>query len=168
MPVKFGKYQIVISKIQSKYPLAPANYDLFVLHKSVDRLAEILENNNKWVLSGGLSIPLSLGINFYRKHRDIDIGLPREALPEILGEAEKEGYALFSRLAMAKISPTRKIDLYKQVSAEEAVESYKSASPDDVDRGMKNIRLVMTDVEGKIISSGDILDYFDIYFCSIA
>lgn len=151
MTIRIGKYSVLINPfrrgaLRSITPEAARNAE-----SSLDKLVDILKGNFEWVLSGGLAIPTTIG-SFYRIHDDIDIGIHERDLGKLAETAAAKGYGLFSRIFMTKVSPSRKIDVYKSVSAEEALEKQS-----------KKLRLVRLGENGKIARHDNLLAYFDVY-----
>lgn len=131
-------------------PITPER--VIYLEGAISQLIEILGGKEKWVLTGGLTIPATKG-EFYRNHQDIDIGLHESDLEEVAEHASKAGYGIFSRVFMSNMPKNEKIDLYKRIDAEEAIKKRR-----------KNLRFVRLDrISREIVRHVDILDYFDIY-----
>jgi hypothetical protein len=151
MTIQIGRYSVLINPFRRGTLRSTTPEATRAAESSLDKLADILKGNFEWVLSGGLAIPTTIG-SFYRIHDDIDIGIHERDLGKLAEAAAQNGYGLFSRIFMTKVSPSHKVDVYKSVSPEEALEKQS-----------KRLRLVRLGKNGKIVRHENLLDYFDVY-----
>lgn len=160
MAFKISGYQFVINPVHSNVPMKSTTASSGETLQAVKTLTAILGGDFEWVLSGGIAIPLSLGIPFYRQHRDIDLGVHKNHLKKLTYQAASAGYRLFSRLAMFKISPNKKLDFYKQVTPGQVTSQFNVYNSWV---GFKNLRLVRTEERGRVETHNHLLSYFDIF-----
>jgi len=151
MTFQFGRYSVLINPFHKRALRSITPEATRTTEYSLDKLVDILKGNFEWVLSGGLAIPTTIG-SFYRIHDDIDIGIHERDLEKLTEAAAQNEYGLFSRIFMTKISTAHKVDVYKSVSPEEALE-----------KQCKRLRLVRLGKNGKIARHDNLLDYFDVY-----
>lgn len=151
MSIIFGKYSVLVNPIHHRVVKPISDEQIKEVKRCLGELAEILDGDFSWVLSGGLAIPATKG-TFYRVHGDIDIGLHQDDVFKLTECTKNKGYSLVSRKIMAKISSQKKLDIYKEVTPEEALENK-----------CENLRLVRKDEQGRLVEHKHLLDYFDVY-----
>lgn len=149
------KYQTIVSPRHYKKLNPSSKENQEEIKNIIKSLPTILGNPENWVLSGGIAIPLTTG-QFYREHFDIDIGLHEKYLEEIVDEAKKSNYGLFSRKLMMHTSSKEKFEIYSKVTPEESIKNKN-----------KNLRLIRLDRRLKIVRLVKLEDYFDIYLHKI-
>ncbi len=150
MTIKLGSYSVLINPIHEDKVKTISSEEIDNLELNLDRLVGIVNGDFEWVLTGGLAIPTTLG-KFYRTHRDIDIGLNENDLEFLVKTIRENGYDLFSRRIMVKLSSKYKLDVYKSVSVEEVLAER-----------CKHLRAVRLNNK-KIVRHISLLDYFDVY-----
>jgi len=84
-------------QVQRSLPAAAEAPEAY-LHR-LGELAGILRGL-PWLLAGGLTIPLRIG-RFYRRHYDVDIAFPVEALPDIDAAMRAAGFYLSTHFPMS-------------------------------------------------------------------
>jgi len=151
MTVRFGKFSALVNPWHSLVLRDISLEEQKKVEYSLDKLAEILTGDFEWTLTGGLAIPTTIG-SFYRVHNDIDIGVSEKDVKKLVACAKARGYALVSRTMMVKIPGNKKIDVYKEILPEEAV-----------DKTCRHTRLVRLEPDGRIARHAQLLDYFDVY-----
>lgn len=80
-------------------PEQPSAEDPAEYHARLDELAGIL-TGIPWMLAGGLTIPLRLGL-YYRRHHDVDIVFPVEAFGSVDDAMRRAGYFLSTHFPMS-------------------------------------------------------------------
>lgn len=150
MRKKLGRYQILSHHFHRRIltPITPEK-EASLLH-AVDRLSQVLGESG-WEIGGGLSIPLTIG-HFYRVHNDIDINIKEDHFSALVHQAAINGYALFTRPLWLRTGMTRKIDVYRACTADEALS-----------HELRHLRLVRVDARGWIVPQLDILDHIDVF-----
>jgi hypothetical protein len=142
--MQLGKCTVMLNPVHSNEPAPMTELGRQHLEHDLDRLAALLEDTPGWVLRGGLAIPLTTGV-FYRQHRDIDLGIHQDDVPVFEEVLRRQSYGLFSRTLMAKISRSRKLDVYQKISC------------DDAKHSSQHIRAVRLDRAGRIVQHQHIL-----------
>lgn len=66
--------------------------------RALELLGEMLVPGT-WSLAGGLVVPIAVG-RFYRRHRDIDIVMPRPLFNDVVEAFRKQGYDLYTNWSM--------------------------------------------------------------------
>ena len=148
-------FQFLINPVHQRKVENIGSEEIKNIEKSLDDLATLLHGNFQWILSGGMIIPLITG-GYSRVHFDFDIEILPQHLQTMVETTKIRGYNLFSRTLMAKLSPCQKLDVYRSVSPEEA------------SKGLRNLRLARLDNGGKIIRHTNLMDYIDIYLYDVA
>ncbi len=151
MGITLGRYTLVTSKVRRKGIRKITAEEQRQIESSLDRLAEILSINIKWVLSGGLAVATTLN-TFYRGHDDLDIDVYAADVEQVAEEGRQRGYDIFSRETMVKITPTKKGEIYRRMTPQEIVKE-----------GKKKVRLVRINERKRIALQGGLLDYIDVY-----
>ena len=150
MRVRFGPYTAVVSPVSSKSIRPISSERANEICRALDFLPSIF-GNTSWSLTGGLVVPLTVGY-FYRDHDDLDIALDERDLLRARNSVAEHSYGLFSRVAMAKISGGKKIDIYKEPTAREILSG-----------NLKHPRFVKLDNIGSISLDAGLLSYIDVY-----
>lgn len=140
------------------------------VHKALTALATICAGI-KYVLTGGLSIPLTLATEdpersplLYRKHHAVHIGLPRRNIPKIVIAGAAHNYFLFSRIAMVNTWNHKKHDWYVPLSWEDVTRISRGENLKVAGYFCKSENLRLIKMDSSTMSSHHTLDdYFDVY-----
>ena len=119
---------------------------------TLDELVLILGLDSKWVLTGGLVVPITRG-EFYRKHGDVDIGIGQDDLAGMVENARASNYIFVSRIMVSNVPfTTERVVFYKDIRPREAIA-----------RRPKHLRLLRVDAQNRHNPRKDFLDYIDVY-----
>ncbi|MCX6895827.1 MAG: hypothetical protein NTZ16_10095 [Verrucomicrobia bacterium] len=115
-------YAVLVSVDQPGLRPLPPGKDRMIA-AALDNLARVLGEDCAWMLTGGLSIAAAMG-RFYRDHDDFDIAVHQDELARLVAVAESHGYGFFCRLGATRISPTRRVTLYRRMAPEQAARNW--------------------------------------------
>lgn len=106
--MQLGPLALALRRKPGAQPVSAAQLpDTADYYRVLGALARTLAGQ-PWMVVAGCAVPLTLG-RFYRRHQDLDIAVPVEALPRIAAALQHDGYTLTTRLLRTRA--WRRIDL---------------------------------------------------------
>lgn len=140
---RFG-FALLVSVDQPDFRTLPLGKDQ-AIEAALDNLAEVLGDKCEWMLTGGLSIAAKAGC-FFRDHDDVDVAVHEDELGRLVEVATAHGYDFFCRVGATRISPKRRMTLYRRLSPKQAAQDwFRRFRLLRVENGWRAARLTLAD-----------------------